>query len=288
MRPPRPALQTAFPRTGTLADRVLAALSERPLHTREVAAGVMGLRGNEGALARTVWALLGDDARFQVSAHGVWSLRPAVPPPARRLLEEDWVVVDVETTGGSPGHGHRITEVAAVRVSGGQIDGVFSTLVNPQRPIPRMITRLTGITDEMVSGAPHFTQVADGVAEAVGRGIFVAHNAPFDWRFVCAEMERARGRTLSGRQLCTVRLSRKLLPQLPSRSLDGLAFYFGLDIASRHRATDDALATAHVLLRLLDMLEERGISDWESLNALLRRRASRRKRTARPRSMESA
>ena len=275
-------------RTGTLVERVLVALRERPLHTRDVATEVIELTGNEGALARTVWALLGEDPRFSVSSEGVWSLRHAPPLPTRRLLDEDWVVVDVETTGGSPAHGHRVTEVAAVRVSRGEIRDVYATLVNPQRRIPRMITRLTGISDEMVADAPLFTAVADNVAATVGSGIFVAHNAAFDWRFMCAEMERATGQTLSGPQLCTVRLSRKLLPQLTSRSLDGLALFFGLEIASRHRARDDAVATAHVLLRLLEMLEERGITDWCALDALLRKRAKRRKRSARPRSMDSA
>jgi DNA polymerase III epsilon subunit-like protein len=96
--------------------------------------------------------------------------------------------------------------------------------------------------------------------------------------------------TLSGRQLCTVRLSRRLLPQLLSRSLDGLALYFGLEIENRHRALDDAVATAEVLVRMLDLLEEQGVSDWEGLQAVLRRRRARvsRRRRARPRSMEAA
>src|SRR5690606_33406162 len=120
--------------------------------------------------------------------------------------------------------------------------------------------------------------------------VFVAHNAAFDWCFLCIERERAGGCRLEGRQLCTVRLARRLLPELPSRSLDSLALYFGLEIESRHRALDDAVATAHVLLRLLDRLEEMEVRCWEEVERFLKRRSpprSRRRRTS-PRSMDSA
>lgn len=276
-----------FERGGTLTERVLALLAHQPLHTSVLAAEVLGLRGDAGAAAMAVFTLLGNDPRFSVSPDGVWSLGGAAAS-LRRLREEAFVVVDVETTGGSPAAGHRVTEVAAVLVAGGEVRDTFSSLVNPGRRIPRMIAELTGITDEMVSAAPRFHQVADRLAEFLEGRVFVAHNAPFDWRFVCAEMERSTGMLPSGRQLCTVKLARKLLPQLPSRSLDGLAHYYGLEIESRHRALDDAVATAHVLLRFVDLLEERGIDDWEGVEVLLGRRAPRRKRTSTPRSMDSA
>jgi DNA polymerase III epsilon subunit family exonuclease len=273
---------------GALMDRVHAVLGRGPVPTMMLAAEVLGIAGNPAAAARAVWTLLGQDPRFEVDADGVWSLRAAPARPLRPLWEEEWVVVDVETTGGSPGAGHRVTEVAAVRVAGGEIRDSYATLVNPQRPIPRMISALTGISDEMVSAAPRFAEIAPRLADVLSGHIFVAHNASFDWRFVTAEMERSSGRTLSGRQLCTVRLSRKLLPHLPSRSLDALAMYFNLKIASRHRALDDAVATAHLLLRLLEMLRERGIEEWAEVDALLGRRSPRRKRVATPRSMDSA
>lgn len=277
-----------FEHEGSLAQRALRILQGEALSTCEVAARILGITGESGAAARAVFALLGCDPRFAVSAEGVWSL--AVPAEvARHLREEEWVVVDVETTGGSPQHGHRVTEIAAVCVAGGEIRGTFSSLVNPERRIPGMITALTGITQEMVSGAPRFCDVAYELSEAIGGRVFVAHNASFDWRFVCAEMERATGTTPSGRQLCTVKLARKLLPQLPSRSLDGLALFFGLEIESRHRALDDAVATAHVLLRFFEMLEERGVEDWSGLEIILGKRAPRRRRrTAMPRSMDAA
>lgn len=273
---------------GGLIDRALEALGEGPCGTEELGARVMGLRGNPKAAAAAVFALLGTDSRFVVDGGGVWSLsrprrRPAVP-----LSDEDWVVVDLETTGGSAKQGHRVTEVAAVRVSGGAIAETYSTLVNPCRPIPSMITSLTGITDQMVRGAPRFEEIAPRVADAIRGRVFVAHNAGFDWGFLCAEMDRAVGRRLAGRQLCTVRLARKLLPELPSRSLDALALYFGLDIESRHRALDDAVATAEVLIRFIEVLREQEIEDWKGLQALLSQRKGRTKPTRAPRSMESA
>lgn len=283
---------------GSLTQRALRVLAAEPLSSADVAHRVLGITGGAGAAAAAVFALLGGDARFAVSAQGVWSLAsPSTetpsgdsPSPRGSLRDEEFVVVDVETTGGSPGGGHRVTEVAAVRVSGGRIVDTYSTLVNPERPIPSMITSLTGITNAMVVGQPRFREVAHHVSDAIGGCVFVAHNAAFDWRFICHEMHLATGMTLSGRQLCTVRLARKLLPQLPSRSLDGLALYFGLDIEARHRALDDAVATAHVLVRFIDMLEERGVGDWDGLQEVLGAKKARapRKRRASPRSMETA
>jgi DNA polymerase III subunit epsilon len=203
------------------------------------------------------------------------------------LAAQAWVVVDVETTGGSPQYGHRITEIAAVRVQGGEIREVFSTLVNPDRRIPPAIVGLTGITDEMVRDAPRFRQVAARLVGVLGGSTFVAHNAAFDWRFVVAELTLCGSGSLRGPQLCTVRLARKLLPQLSSRSLGSLIEYFGVPVNSRHRAEDDAVATARLLLRFIDMLGERGVEDWPTLQAFLRKPAPRRVRVAAPRSMSS-
>ncbi|HET7461929.1 MAG TPA: 3'-5' exonuclease [Longimicrobium sp.] len=317
-----------FERQGGLTDRALALLGDGPAATSEVAQRVMGITHGGGAAAAAVFALLGTDPRFRVSADGVWSLTapprpysaydplpyggasggseagdappsagapkpkrqaPAEPAfPLRPLREEEWVVVDLETTGGSPYRGHRVTEVAAVCVSGGRITDTYCTLVNPQRRIPGMITSLTGISEAMVANAPLFREVAEDVSDAIRGKVFVAHNAPFDWRFLCHEMQMALGVQPRGRQLCTVRLARKLLPELPSRGLDSLALYFGLRIESRHRALDDAVATAKLLIRFIEMLEDRGAGDWAEMQRMLRKRAERKKRTKSPKSMECA
>ncbi len=195
------------------------------------------------------------------------------------LASLSYVVVDVETTGSRPWAGDRVTEIAAVVVRDGEVREVFETLVNPQRPIPPMITALTNISWAMVKDAPVFRDVCARVLAAMEGNVFVAHNAAFDWRFVTAEVSRAMGHELAGRQLCTVRLARKLLPHLRSRSLDHVAAYYGVNITARHRAAGDAIATAHVLLRLLRDARDRGCESWPALEQLIRRRKARPRRS---------
>lgn len=205
------------------------------------------------------------------------------------LASLSWVVVDVETTGGRPWAGDRVTEIAAVVVRDGEIREVFETLVNPQRPIPPFITALTNISWAMVKDAPVFRDVCDRLLAVMNGNVFVAHNAAFDWRFVTAEVSRANGQELMGRQLCTVRLARKLLPHLRSRSLDHVAAYYGVDIAARHRAAGDAVATAHVLLGLLRDARDRGCESWPALEEMVGRRkqgARRGRPSAMPRSVD--
>lgn len=199
------------------------------------------------------------------------------------LRSLSFVVVDVETTGGNPRTGHRITEFAAVVVRDGRVhEEIYETLVNPQRPIPAMITAITNISWSMVRDQPPFHDICQRVVQALEGHVFVAHNATFDWRFVSAEVERASGLRLEGRRLCTVRLARKLLPQLPRRSLDWVARHYGVDITARHRAGGDALATAHVLLGLLRDAEQQGVTTWAGLERLLGSRTAkaRRRRSA--------
>lgn len=216
-------------------------------------------------------------------AAGFWALRPAGQSLAcaPRLDALSYVVVDLETTGGRPRHGDRITEVAAVVVRRGEIADVYETLINPERPIPPWVTALTNITWSMVKDAPRFGAVCDRVLAVLEGHVFVAHNARFDWGFLCAEVERTTGRVLDGRRLCTVKLARKLLPQLRRRSLDHVAHYYGVEITARHRAAGDAIATARVLVRLLAEARQLGCETWDDLDRLLapapRRRRSRRR-----------
>ena len=140
-----------------------------------------------------------------------------------------------------------------------------------------MITALTGITDAMVRGAPRFREVAPALVEALRGRVFVAHNAPFDWRFVSAR-DGARAPAASWRAAssapCGWRASS--FPQLPSRSLDSLAHYFGLEIEARHRALDDARGHRRsVLLRFFDLLEDREVTTGPGCEALLARSARR-------------
>lgn len=189
-----------------------------------------------------------------------------------------YVVVDTETTGGQSMVHDRITEIAAVVVRNGEIVEVFETLVNPQRPIPPFITRLTNITWDMVKNAPTFERLVPDVMRVLEGNVFVAHNATFDWRFICNEVSRSTGHQLRGRRLCTVKMARKVVPQLPRRSLDYVARYYGVEIRNRHRAGGDALATAKCLIRMLGDLADRGCETWGDLQTLLRAPAGRRKK----------
>jgi DNA polymerase-3 subunit epsilon len=197
-------------------------------------------------------------------------------------------VVDVETTGGRAYGTDRITEVAAVVVRDGQLCDVFETLVNPGRPIPAFISQLTNISWDMVKGAPRFAEVEPQLLEVIAGNVFAAHNANFDWRFICAEVFRASGQQLVGRRLCTVKLARKILPQLSRRSLDHVASYYGVEISGRHRAAGDAIATAHCLVRLLEDAADRGCVTWDDLDLLIGKRGLRAARLARAKRRRSA
>jgi DNA polymerase-3 subunit epsilon len=210
--------------------------------------------------------------------------RPAVPQaPPQPLSSLSWAVVDVETTGGPPPN-HRITEIAAVIVKDGEIKEVFETLINPERSIPPFVSRLTNISWDMVKDAPKFSAIVPELLQKLEGNVFVAHNAQFDWSFLTHEIQRASGARISGNQLCTVRLARRLLPHLPKRSLDYVANYYGIEISGRHRAGGDAIATAQCLIRMLKDAGDQGCETWEDLDKLLRHRASKKKkkRSARP------
>lgn len=202
-----------------------------------------------------------------------------------------FVVVDVETTGGQPWGVDRVTEVAAVHVEGAATSLAFHSLINPERPIPWAITRLTGIDDAMVRGAPTFRDIAGELAAHLVGRVFVAHNARFDFGFLDSEFSRVAptplGALVSG-QLCTVRLARRLLAHLPRRNLDAVSAHYGVQISDRHRASGDALATAEVLRGLLRDASHRGVHTWGELDALLAQRTARAKRSAFPRSTEGA
>lgn len=256
----------------SLIHRAASLLEGGSVHTLELARQVLGLSGNAAAASVAVFSLLGSDSRFQVDGTGRWSLVGTPPVPEEELRNLTYAVVDVETTGGSPGRGHRITEIAVVEVREGAVAGDFQTLVNPGRPIPPRIAALTGITDEMVAGSPFFEDVAQELLDRLEGRVFVAHNAAFDWSFVSAQLADSLGQVPEGPRLCTVQMARRLNPEVKRRNLDSLATHFGVPIHARHRAFGDALATARVLLRLLDEAHEQGIRDLPNLQRLLARK----------------
>ena len=274
----------------TLVRRALSFLTAGPSDPVPLIEHVCQLPGAPRVVAEQMaLALFADRPEFARDASGRWSLAPHPTIQSRDRATDDsafrdelealsYVVVDVETTGMNAFFGDRVTEIAAVVVRGGRIAEQFQTLVNPERPIPAMITALTRITPQMVRDAPRFREIATELLQFLQGHVFVAHNAEFDWRFVSAEVARATNRQLTGRRLCTVRLARRVLPQLRSRKLDSLAHFYDVTITDRHRAAGDALATAHILLRLLDAARERDCRGWTDLEGLLAARSSGRRR----------
>jgi DNA polymerase-3 subunit epsilon len=183
---------------------------------------------------------------------------------------EPVVVIDFETTGISPDQGERATEVAAVRVRDGRIIERYQSLMNTGRRIPPFIEHFTGITNTMVRAAPPAARVMAEVADFVGDTPVVAHNAAFDRKFWVAELTRI-GRTAGHPFVCSLLLSRRLLPESPNHQLSTLVRHAGLPVAERaHRALADAEMTAHLFVHLERTLRER-FALAEVTHALLER-----------------
>lgn len=162
-----------------------------------------------------------------------------------------YAIVDIETTGGFAKR-HKITEVAIYIHDGTQVVESFSSLINPSHHLPGYIIGLTGITPGMLTDAPPFEQVAPRIFELLKDKIFIAHNVHFDFSFIKKELQDA-GYTLNSKKLCTVRLTRKLIPGLRSYSLGNIASHFKVPVHDRHRAGGDAKATAIIFDKLLRM-----------------------------------
>lgn len=186
------------------------------------------------------------------------------------LHEVTFVVVDLETTGGSSER-DAITEIGAVKIRGGEVLGEFATLVDPEREIPPGIVSITGITPDMVAGAPPIDAVLPAFLEFSAGCVLVAHNAPFDVGFLRANCERLGLRWPKPRVLCTVKLSRRVLTrdETPNHKLATLAGVLGARTVPVHRALDDARSTVDVLHALLERAGGFGVRTLEDLFAHL-------------------
>lgn len=210
--------------------------------------------------------LVKDDRRFKFIDSKTIELQ-AHDFESQLLGELDYVVVDVEATGAKLPP-NRIIELGAYRISGGKIVDSFLTLVNPEIAIPRFVMTLTGISNEMVKEAPLFADVAPRWLEFVNDAVLIAHNAPFDTNFLNHEISRVYpGHRMINAHLCTVTLTRHVIPGLTNYRLDTIADHFSIPILARHRAGSDALATAEIFLHLLDRLDERGVKDLAAARA---------------------
>lgn len=211
-----------------------------------------------------------------------WEAQQTFDELGRPLRDVTFCVVDLETTGGSPAAGSRITEVGAVKVRGGEVLGEFQTLVNPVQAIPPFIAVLTGITDTMVASAPRIEEVLPAFLEFAQGCVLVAHNAPFDVGFLkhmAAEQDRPWPRF---EVVDTAVLARRVLLREETRNhrLGSLAQHFGSSTTPNHRALADARATVDVLHGLLGRLGNLGVQTLEELQTFTSRvsTAQRRKR----------
>ena len=224
-------------------------------------------------------------AIFWSLAPGHWSFLTFYPfPPETLPLDFSprmsqlplLTVFDIETTGLDPQNGHRIIEIAGVKIAGGKIeDEYFASLVNPEREIPLEARQVHKITDEEVKGAPGIEEVLPKFLEFSSGSILVAHNASFDYGFLETEKQMCWGYLELPECFCTMRLSQSLYPKEFRHNLDIVAKKFGLQMPNaRHRALDDALLTANALLKMLDDGHIQSIDE-------LRRRASLKQMSAR-------
>ncbi|HUI27000.1 MAG TPA: exonuclease domain-containing protein [Candidatus Kryptonia bacterium] len=217
---------------------------------------------------RFIRTLLSGDPRFSYrdsDQHWFASAHAVLTAP---LAVTEFVVVDLETTGGSAERGDAIIEIGAVRIDADRRTHHFNRLVNPRRRLPAFISGLTGITDRMLTDQPTIAEVLPEFLAFVGDRVLVAHNARFDVSFLNVAAHTLLGQPLHQPSLCTLRLARRLVPTLRRRGLDAVAAHFGIALVDRHRALGDARITTEIFFRFLDLLAARGITRLDQVLAL--------------------
>lgn len=227
----------------------------------------------KGAAARKLPQLaheaLGDDPRI------IWGddslhIKPPRPLPMKLRLDQLPVVVfDFETSGSTAGK-DRAIELGMVAVEHGQIAQEWESLFNPEgAPVQRYVLKMTGITQAALHTAPSFVDLSSEIADFVGDDILIAHNLQFDKRFLDAEMMMATGAAPANPAFCSFQISKRLLPNVHARGVEGLCNYFGLSTGKRHRALDDTRATAQIWLKLLEVASDHGVETFGDLWELM-------------------
>ena len=188
------------------------------------------------------------------------------------FINDEFIIFDLETTGLSP-LTCKITEIGAVKVKNGEVLEVFNTFADPEEHIPENITELTGITDEMVAGAPSQKEAVEAFLAFAGDRLLVAHNASFDTSFVrtCCENNKI---PFTNSYLDTVAMSRHVNPELSKHKLDSLAEYFGLGDFNHHRASDDAEMLAAIFFKMVEKLKQEGIRSVSEMSAAMSDKAN--------------
>ncbi len=251
----------------TAKEKVYAFLESRPAgaDASEIIGLLLSGAGSDPELgARLVRILLAEDPNFIFDPEtALWSLRRSfglrVP-----LEEARFTVVDLETTGGRAGSG-AIIEIGAWRMAGRRLVQSFQSLVRPHHGIPRFITGLTSISNEMVREAPRIEEVLPAFRDFLGDSVMVAHNAAFDFSFLDFEFRRVFGIGLNNPVLCTLRMARRFMPSLKRKRLDALAEHFGLSTEGRHRGLGDARMAAEILSIFIEMAAKMGLTRLDRL-----------------------
>jgi len=251
----------------TTKEKLSAFLQSRPAGAgaQELVGLLLSGAGSDPELgARIVSTLLAADPNFVFdSATQLWSLRDSASLRVP-LDEAPFCVVDLETTGGRPGPG-TIIEIGAYKMVGRRMVESFESLIRPRAMIPRFISGLTSITNEMVAEAPPIETVLPAFRDFLGTSVLVAHNAGFDHSFLDFEFRRVFGIGLRNPVLCTLRMARRLMPSLKRRRLDLLAEHFGLSTAGRHRGLGDARMAAEILSIFIDISAKMGVGRLDRL-----------------------
>jgi len=187
---------------------------------------------------------------------------------AGELESGNFSLIDLETTGLNPQE-NEIIEIGSMKISSGELKGVFNKLVRPKGPLSEEITRITGITREMLEGCPEIGAVLPELLDFIGNDALIAHNAEFDMAFLQEGVSRHLNRKLDNRVVCTLSLARAVLPNLDNHKLHTIARYFKIEISARHRAIGDVEATYQIWLKLVEKLQNKGVATMNDLEKYL-------------------
>ncbi|HLI51486.1 MAG TPA: exonuclease domain-containing protein, partial [Thermomicrobiaceae bacterium] len=218
-------------------------------------AHVFGGSGNVSLWRSLLRRMLQPEPQLALRADGCWAL---VGRQQADALPKDFVVIDLETTGLRPRR-HRAIEVAIIRYRDGNLLDSYSSLINPERPLPDYIAKLTGIVDFQVAAAPIFGRVADQIRAFIGDDLIVGYNVGFDIGFLNAELQRCGKPILINEALDLLPLAMRMLQPARRSGLDAVSRALGIESRERHRAFPDAEVTAMVFGRLMEIARDQGI-----------------------------
>ena len=222
--------------------------------------------------------LLNSDQRFVNVSNKLWKSATLDHFLDNQSLNKtSFVITDIETTGSIRGK-DRIIDIAAVKVKNGEVIGEFNSLVNPEMNITIPIRRLTGITNKMVIGSPHIETVLPKFIEFVDDGVFVAHNAAFDFNFINHEIKRLKHQSFKNPiEICSFRLAKETVPEATSHGIAALSKFFNYKMENHHRAMPDVKATLYFFNIFLKILAGRGVNDLFQLIDLQKDKLSKKK-----------